>query len=197
MHTCTVTLLQSTQITAIKAVLETPISVKHACWWSKVYASGVRSVQIVYCPGKENSNADALSGNPQAELLSTSLHYDVQVAMVDNNTSLLVDSEISQFLQQEGYRSQKVADTDLGTAQQEDLELQETIQFLCNDILPDDHIKAKKIAAQAQSFAIIDGVLYFIDQKNNHCCRCVVPKQLRSQLIENSHSGSMAGHFFW
>ena len=131
---------------AVKAVLETPSpSTKHAHWWSKVYASGVWSMQIIYCPGKENSSADALSRNPQGELPSSSLHCDVQVAMVDNNTSLLVDSKISQLLQQEGYGCQKVADRDLGTAQQEDPELQEIIQFLYNDILPDDHIRAKKI----------------------------------------------------
>ena len=43
-----------TDHSAVKAVLETPSpSAKHARWWSKVYASGVRSVQIVYRPGKK------------------------------------------------------------------------------------------------------------------------------------------------
>ena len=63
-------------------------------------------------------------------------------------------------------------------AHQEDPEINEIFQFLHNDMLSDDSVRARKIAAQAHSFNIIDRVLYFIDQKNNHCRRCVVPKQL-------------------
>jgi len=36
------------------------------------------------------------------------------------------------------------------------------IQFLHDETLPDDHTKAKKIAALALSFALVDGVLFFI-----------------------------------
>ena len=103
---------------------------------------------------------------------------DVQVATVSNT----MDLEVSQLLQQEIEQNQTLAGTDLGTAQQSDPETNEIIRFLCDDTLPDDHTKAKKISAQAQSFALVDGVLFFIDQKSNHCRRCVVPKQLRTQL---------------
>ena len=51
-----------TDHSAVKAVLETPSpSAKHACWWSQVYASGVRNVNIIYRSGRENVNADVLS----------------------------------------------------------------------------------------------------------------------------------------
>ena len=113
---------------------------KYICKWGLVCANCISSL-------KREFSADALSHNLQGELLSSSLNYDVQVAMVDNTTLLMVDSEISQLLQQEGYGSQTVAGTDLGTAQQEDPELHKIIQFLCSDILPDDHIKVKNIAA--------------------------------------------------
>ena len=63
-------------------------------------------------------------------------------------------------------------------SQQQDPELLKTIQFLTNDLLPDNKTDAKKVVAQAHSFAIVDGVLYFIDVKHNHLKRCVVPKQL-------------------
>ena len=137
-----------TDHSAVKAVLETPSpSAKHALWWSKVYASEVRSVQIVYRPGKENSNADALSRNTHGEPPSFPLDGDAQVATV----GCIMDLEVSQLLQQGGEQAcnnQSVAGTDLGTAQQKDPEINEIIKFLCDGVL---HIKAKKIAAQAES----------------------------------------------
>ena len=52
---------------AVKAVLETPNPLgKHARWWTRVYGSGVKEVQVVYRAGKENTAADALSRSPQA-----------------------------------------------------------------------------------------------------------------------------------
>ena len=54
-----------TDHTAVKAVLETANpTAKHARWWTRVYGRGVRSVKIVYRPGRENTNADALSRHP-------------------------------------------------------------------------------------------------------------------------------------
>ena len=44
-----------TDHSAVKAVLETPNpSAKHACWWTKVYGSGVHKIKIFYHPGKES-----------------------------------------------------------------------------------------------------------------------------------------------
>ena len=52
---------------AVKAVLETSNpSGKYARWWTRVYGRGVKEVQIIYCAGKENIAADALSRSPQA-----------------------------------------------------------------------------------------------------------------------------------
>ena len=54
-----------TDHSAVKAILETPNpSGKHARWWTKVYGSGVKDVQITYRPGKLNASADALSRDP-------------------------------------------------------------------------------------------------------------------------------------
>ena len=51
-----------TDHSAVRAVLETPsASGKHARWWSKLFSSGLRSIKIVYHPGKDNASADALS----------------------------------------------------------------------------------------------------------------------------------------
>jgi hypothetical protein len=54
--------------------------------------------------------------------------------------------------------------------------------------------RAKKIASQAPSFALIDDIVYFIDSKRNHQRRCVVPTHI-AHLMEDNHSGPFAGHF--
>ena len=73
---------------AVKVVLETPSpSAKHPPWWNKIYASGVRSVQVIYRPGKENSSADALSHNPQGEPSTSSSHGNVHITAVDSTSS--------------------------------------------------------------------------------------------------------------
>ena len=54
-----------TEHSAVKAVLgATDLRGKYVRWWTKVYANGVRTIEIVYCSGEENSNADALSRIP-------------------------------------------------------------------------------------------------------------------------------------
>ena len=49
----------------MKAVLGVPnLTGQHARWWSKVYGSGIRQINIVHRTGKENQHADALSRQP-------------------------------------------------------------------------------------------------------------------------------------
>ena len=54
-----------TNHSAVRAVLENSSSLgRHTRWWTRVYSSGIKSVNIVYRPGKANSNANAVSHNP-------------------------------------------------------------------------------------------------------------------------------------
>lgn len=68
------------------------------------------------------------------------------------------------------------------------------ILFIEEKQFPDDAKLAKKIAAQATQFAIVDGVLYFLDLRN-HKKQVVVPKHLQEQLIQEHHRGNTGGHF--
>ena len=50
-----------------------------------MFGSGVRNVEILYRPGKENARADALSRNPvRREAAPESENVDVQVAAVSS-----------------------------------------------------------------------------------------------------------------
>ena len=75
---------------AVKAILGNPnASGKHAHWWSKVYSSGLHTIDITYQPGRENNNADALSRQPcQLAPADKTASPFIQVA------SILTDAEM-------------------------------------------------------------------------------------------------------
>ena len=83
-----------TDHTAVKAVLETANpTAKHARWWTRVYGRGVKSVKIVYRPGRENANADALSRHPLLPAPAVGIAEDeVQVSIVSVGGGEGVDS---------------------------------------------------------------------------------------------------------
>ena len=74
-------------------------------------------------------------------------------------------------------------------------EILELRQFLSQGQLPEDPQRAKKIAAQAPSFALLVDIIYFINSKRNNQRCCVVPTHLRAGMMEENHSGPFAGHF--
>ena len=50
---------------AVKATYSAPhLNGKHARWWTKIYGSGIKSIEVHHRTGKQNTNADALSRNP-------------------------------------------------------------------------------------------------------------------------------------
>ena len=62
-----------TNHSAVKSLLSNPsASGKHARWWLQVYGSGVRKLEIIYQPGKQNVRADELSQN-QLTILNITL----------------------------------------------------------------------------------------------------------------------------
>lgn len=65
LYVCNDSVTVYTDHSAVTAILDWPtLTGKHARWWSKVYAQGVRDVKITHRSWRSNMNADALSCNP-------------------------------------------------------------------------------------------------------------------------------------
>lgn len=79
--------------------------------------------------------------------------------------------------------------------QRQDPEVMDIIRFLETGELPPDQKRARRIATQQSQFTLIDGVLYFLDAKQEHRCRAVVPSHLQEQILEENHRKWMGGHF--
>ena len=85
--------------------------------------------------------------------------------------------------------------TDIASEQHKDPDVVKILSFLEDGILPSDDRQAKKLALQGSQFVLVDNILYYADPKNNGKKRALVPKQLQNGILEENHSGGMAGHF--
>ena len=169
-------------------VLETPNpGGKHARWWSKVFGCGTKSVQILYRAGRENVNADALSRNPSGLVPEEPTVEEVTVANICSR------QEVSELLGAQPIPN--LGNGEFVKEQQRDGDLKDIVKFLQDETLPADTKLARRLAAQAESFTLVEGILYFLDSRRGEKKRCVVPTHLRQQVMEESHSSSMAGHF--
>ena len=181
-----------TDHSAVRAVLETPsASGKHARWWSKLFSSGLRSIKIVYRPGKDNVSADALSRCPISAPHNNIVVDDpVQIAQLESSSPVITD-----LLNAEPFKLGISQTVDFASEQSKNPVVNDMIQFLTTGTLPDDVQRSRKVVAQAPSFTMIDNILYYLDSTKRDRKRCVVPLQLRQQVMEEYHSGPLSGHF--
>ena len=63
------------------------------------------------------------------------------------------------------------------------------IEYLKEGKLPTDPTTARKIAAQATQFVLLEGLLYFLDPRKRLKMRAVIPTHLKNKLIEEVHGG--------
>ena len=175
-----------TDYSAVKAVLQTPNPTgKHARWWTKVYGSGLKDVQIIYRAGKTNLSTDALSRSPQAPA-PTGNNDEIQVAAVTCQ-----ETSIQSLLQLEP----KFSPTESFTSEQrKDPCVREIIDFLEREELPPNPIRARKVAMQGPLLTMVDGALFYLDPKNGPE-EAVVPEHMRRKVMEENHRGNMGGHF--
>ena len=177
---------------AVRAILGAPnLTGRHARWWSKVYGSGIKHIDIIHRSGKKNPHADCLSRQPvMAAPSDKDSNTEVQVAAI----SCELPATISDVLQEEP-REAEHNSTAFCDEQMKDPELSSIILYLRDGTLPGDATLAKKIVAESTLYALCNNVLYFVGPKQTEISRVVVPQHLRHRIMQEHHDGPLAGHF--
>ena len=151
-----------------------------------MYGSGVKDIQIIYRPGKENCNADALSHQPHAPApLEGVAEGELQICAITSDTDIevLLKADPTAYIPI-NFRDEQLKDS----------RLYEIIHFLETDELPSNTARARKLATQQILYAILDGVLCYVDKRYNRS-RVAVPHHLKEKILMVEHRGVMGGHF--
>ena len=127
---------------AVKAILGAPnLTGKHARWWSKVYSSGIRHLEIVHCLGENSLNVDCLS--QQSDMPAGQEDDDeVQIALV----SCHLPDTIEEALEQDPMVVQN-SSNGIGEEHLKDKELRPIILYLRDGSLPNDPTLSYRVAA--------------------------------------------------
>ena len=144
---------------AVKATLGAPnLTGKHARWWSKVYGSGIKQINIIHHAGKKNLHADCLSRQPVIPAPpEEDADTELQVAQISS-----IPNTIEGLLQAEPEITENNCSDSLSNEQLKDQELTPIIMYLKDGTLPEDVKLAKKLVTEATLYAIHNDILYYV-----------------------------------
>ena len=129
----------------------------------------MKKVNIVYRSGKENLNADTLFRNPYLPAPAEGIaETDVQVAVVqsiETQAPNLNNVDTEELLNMTPSLENRSIPGDFGTQQQLDPDVNKILRYLQHQELPAEEKQAQKIAAQGPLFAVLDGILYYVDSR--------------------------------
>ena len=166
---------------ALKSLLNTPQPSGKLARWG--LALQEMDLEIWYRPGKRNSNADALSRSPVASMgCDESPPFQVIAALQVKDHAKGGETETDVT----------VTDSTLATEQHKDVELSELICYLETGTLPPDEKKDREFALKKSQYALVDGVLYFVERDKS--LRIIPPKANREKLFHECHDGVFGGH---
>ena len=125
---------------AVKATLGAPnLTGKHARWWSKVYGSGIKQINIIHHAGKRNLHADCLSRQPVMPVLpDEEANIEVQVAQISSMPNTIKD-----LLRAEPETTEINCSDLISDEQLKDQQLVPLIMYLKDGTLPEDVKLAK------------------------------------------------------
>ena len=154
------------------------------------------NLEIRHRSGRSNAGADALSRSPVDATATVNAVVSGPKAPADrpqeedlaigddcSNLSSLTLSEATQ---------QKLRE--LSALQKSCEELKPMFLYLADGILPDDEKVARRIILESRHFDLLDGVLHHENPQSPGTWCTAVPTTLRADLLEDAHSGLLAGH---
>ena len=150
------------------------LSAKLARW---VMAIQEHDFEIRHRSGRSNAGADALSRNPVVaqpqQQQQTEVASVLQVSSYPVNI-IIEDTQHHRF-------------EDIAKYQCSDSQLLPMINYLKSGKLPENETEAKKLVMEHSQYDLIDNALHHENPTNRGSWRVVVPAQLQSELLQETH----------
>ena len=140
-----------------------------------IYGSGLKDVKIVYRAGRLNCAADALSQSPCEEASTEGVaEQELQVASVQSQPTQSELEDVSGLLESPPLTPPT---GDFSVEQRKDPSLKTIIDFHEQGTLPEEEQVARRVILQKLVFTLEAGILYYLDPRQGHQKRAVVPQQ--------------------
>ena len=173
---------------ACVSLLNTPRPSSKLARWAMTLQE--MDLSIKHRSGHTNASADALSRFPVDTATVSAVTAGADSSLSEPATEIVSDAscllELSESTRQ---KLDKLADL-----QKSCPELRDQFLYLTEEGLPEDEKACRKIVAESRYFDIVDGVLHHESPHFPGRWCVAVPVDMRQSLMEDAHSGLLAGH---